>query len=355
MNIVRFFRLVILMMFLCVSAFAADTFKFTDMAGRTVDIPNQVTKVFSTNPIGTLYVYAIAPEKLAGVNWPVTPMEKKYTSEAYQKLPNLGGNFGGKMVTFNFEEILKVHPDFIIAVADINNFVIDGINKLQAKLNIPIVLLDGDINKTSEVITIIGRLTQSEKKAKMLSDYVNKAMSGVKTALAKVPADKKVRVYYAEGAKGLETDPKGSRHSEVIDIAGGINVANVQEQAGYGRTPVSMEQVLGWNADVIIVCSDQGFSSDRFYTTIFTDALWSGLKAVKAKNVYETPFAPFNWMDRPPSINRIMGVIWMTNLLYPEYYKVDIRAKTKEFYSMFYSRKLTDAEVNEILATSVRK
>lgn len=51
----------------------------------------------------------------------------------------------------------------------------------------------------------------------------------------------------------------------------------------------------------------------------------------------------------------IMGVIWMTNLLYPQYYKVDVKAKTKEFYSLFYNRKLTDAEVNEILATSLRK
>jgi len=69
-------RLTILMMLFCVSAFAADTYKFTDMAGRTVDMPKQVSKVFSTNPIGTLYLYAIAPEKIAGINWPITPMEK---------------------------------------------------------------------------------------------------------------------------------------------------------------------------------------------------------------------------------------------------------------------------------------
>lgn len=348
-------RLTILMMLFCVSAFAADTYKFTDMAGRTVDMPKQVTKVFSTNPIGTLYLYAIAPEKIAGINWPITPMEKKYTSEQYQKLPNLGGNFGGKKITMNYEEILKVKPDFIIHISDINPMNIDTANKLQAQLNIPVIVLDGNIVKTAEVISAIGRVSGSEKKARVLADYYSKTMKDVKAALAKVPADKKVTVYYAEGAKGLETDPSGSNHAEVIDIAGGKNVASIQETPGFGRTPVSMEQVMGWNADFIIVCSDQGFSTDRFYTTIFSDPLWAGLKAVKAKNVYETPFAPFNWMDRPPSVNRIMGVIWMTNLLYPRQYKVDIKAKTKEFYSLFYNMKLTDAQVNEILATSVRK
>ena len=350
----KIFAIVCLVMLFAISAQAAKTVKFTDMAGRTVEIPARVTKVFSTNPMGTLYMYAVAPEKVAGLNWAITPMEKKYTSDFYQQLPVLGGNFGGKMITFNFEEIIRVHPDFILAVGDINPFVVDGLDKMQQQLGIPVVLLDGAIQKTSKVLLTLGRITQSLHKAARLAAYVTNVFTEVETALAKVPEDRKVTVFYAEGAKGLETDPSGSRHSEVIDVAGGVNVARVSEQAGYGRTTVSVEQVLAWNPDVIIVCSDQGFSNDRFYTTIFNDPLWAGLKAVRSRDVYETPFAPFNWMDRPPSINRIMGLIWMTNLLYPHYYDVDIKARTKEFYELFYNRKLSDGDVDEILKTSVR-
>lgn len=354
MKLLRTALLAVTVCLISFGAFAAGTVKFTDMAKRTVEIPAKVTKVFSTNPIGTLYVYAVAPEKVAGLNWPVTPMEAKYTTKEYQALPMLGGNFGGKKITLNFEQIVKVHPDFILFIGDINSFSIDSVNKMQEKLGIPCVMLDGDIKKTVDVIKIVGKLTNSDKSAAKLAGYVSKNLGAVSKAVSKIPADKKVKVYYAEGVKGLETDPAGSIHAEIIDMAGGYNVAKVQEQVGFGRTPVSMEQVLGWNPDVIIVCSDQGFATDRFFTTIYKDALWSNLAAVKAKNVYETPFAPFNWMDRPPSVNRVLGVMWMANLLYPKQYKIDIKAKTKEFYALFYHRKLTDAEVKEILATSLR-
>ena len=43
------------------------------------------------------------------------------------------------------------------------------------------------------------------------------------------------------------------------------------------------------------------------------------------------------------------------NLLYPDVFHDDMRAATRQFYSTFYHRQLTDAELDKILATATRK
>lgn len=59
-----------------------------------------------------------------------------------------------------------------------------------------------------------------------------------------IPEKDRPRTYYAEGADGLITDPVGSRHSQLIDVCGGINVANCPFSKGPSRTRVTMESVL---------------------------------------------------------------------------------------------------------------
>jgi iron complex transport system substrate-binding protein len=336
-------------------AAAEDSQTIVDMAGRKVTIPKKVTKVFSTSPMGTICMYTLAPDKIAGLSWPVTEMERKYTLESYQKLPLLGGSFGGKQNTTNYEALIKIKPDFVLALGDIDKLNIDAAERLQEKVDIPVLLYDGSFSKTGEVYGTLGKILGVEQRARQLAAYWQKVDSDTRKVINKIPMAKRIKVYYAEGQNGLETDPGNSRHAEVLDICGGINVARVPAQRGYGRTGVSPEQLLDWNPDLIVVCSDQGFAQDRFYTKIFNDPLWANLKVVKSKEVYEIPFAPFNWFDRPPTVNRIMGVVWLRQLLYPQYFKADLGRATKEFYQLFYHRKLTGPEVNEILQNSIRK
>ncbi len=326
-----------------------------DDVGRTRTIPANITKVFSTSPMGTIFMYCLNYNKIAGLSWELTPDEKKYVNEKYQKLPYLGGSFGGKKNTMNLEMVLKVKPDFILSMGDIDDMAISGSNDLEKQLGIPVLLFDGSIEKTSDTFIKIGEITGDQKRAKELSDYLTKLLKETKEITAKIPEKEKISIYYAEGVKGLETDPKGSRHTELIELCGGVNAADVQIMRGYGRTEVSAEQVIKWNPELILACTDQGFSQGGFYEKIYADPLWATIKAVKNKQVYEIPYAPFNWFDRPPSVNRIIGIKWLSNLLYPEYFKYDIKKETKEFYKLFYQRALTDAEVDDILKNSLRK
>jgi hypothetical protein len=52
---------------------------------------------------------------------------------------------------------------------------------------------------------------------------------------------------------------------------------------------------------------------------------WQGIDAVQAGRVYLSPTAPFGWIGRPPSLNRMMGLHWMAGLRYPDRWQGDLR------------------------------
>ncbi|HMA65554.1 MAG TPA: ABC transporter substrate-binding protein, partial [Chitinispirillaceae bacterium] len=177
----------------------------------------------------------------------------------------------------------------------------------------------------------------------------------VRLIVEKIPQDKRLRVYYAEGLDGLETDSKGSLHSELLDITGGINVAGIQKTSGFGRVSVSIEQLMVWNPELIIVGVDQGIAhGDQNFEIITSRDIWKNILAVKKNQVYKIPSVPFGWFDRPPSVNRIIGLLWLVNLLYPDASGIDIRYETKKFYSEFYHKILSENELDSILDNAVR-
>ena len=325
----------------------------TDMAGRQVTIPSKIDSVYSSSPVGSLIMYTVNDEKMIGINYDLYAEEKLFTTEYYQKLPNLGGWYGqGK--TGNIEEILKRNPDIILSSGTSQNY-IDSANALQEQLGIPVVMVNDSFDKLADTYRFLGGILDEEKRCEKLAAYCEDTVKEAKEIAAKIPAEKKVRVYYAEEKAGLNTDPAGSAHAQLIDIAGGINVADVKMTSGYGRVEVSLEQVIAWNPDLIISCIDNGYADSGSYDKILSNPAWSTIKAVKDKEIYETPTIPFNWFDRPPSVNTVIGLKWCQNLLYPEYAKYDIRKEAKEFYSLFYHYDLTDKDLDKILAKSVRK
>jgi iron complex transport system substrate-binding protein len=328
-----------------------STKNITDMVGRSLEVPWNITRVLSTAPPTTIAVYVLAPDKLIGVNFEANKQNGNvYMPGKYRALPNVGGWFGKQ--TGNFETFISMKPDVILdGDVGVGNFRTTLEERQQKFGAIPNVgVLDArNATQYDGSIRFLGSLLGAEEQAASLSEFYNRVLSTVTSRVASVPEDRKVRVYYAEGPKGLQTDPSGSMHSELIEVAGGVNVADCALTAGMGMTPVSMEQVTKWNPEVIIV-GDPGF-----YGTIYNDSLWQVIPAVKNHRVYLVPQSPFTWFDRPPGVNRIIGIPWTAKVLYPDKFRdVDMPALTKEFYSKFYHYDLSDSEVNSLLDPSLR-
>ena len=325
----------------------------TDMAGRNVTVPKEINKVYCASPPGTLLLYTLAPEKMVGWNYELKPLEKKFILPSCRELPNLGGWFASN--TGNPEEILKIQPDVVLSIwfGDLGVAPeTETAGRLQEQLGLPVVVIDAGLTNLDKTYEFMGELLGVKERAQELALYCHQTIAGVQEKAKDIPPEKRVRVYYAEGADGLQTDPRGSQHSQVLDLVGGVNVAEVPQKSGAGMSPVSLEQVLNWNPDLIITWSD---NQGGAYKIITTDPKWQEIKAVRNKEVYQIPHAPFNWFDRPPSVNRVLGLKWLANLLYPDLFPGDIRQEAREFYRKFYHYQLTEQEVNQLLVHSIRK
>lgn len=330
----------------------SDVKTIEDMAGREIEVPTKIEKVYATALTGTLLMYSFDEEKLCGININLTDDEKKYTSEHFQSLPVIGATAGKGQVA-SPEEIMSISPDIILSMGRIDDGSISEMDKLQETLEIPVIMVDGDIRKTSETYKFLGELFDDSERANELIEYTEKIFDDVNEIVEKIPEDERVKTYYASGPAGLETGLKGSGHTETIEISGGENVAEGPKEEAKGRTEVSMEQVLEWDPELIIVAPSKSSGVQSCYELIKTDENWQSIGAVKNGKVYETPYMPFNWFDKPPAINRLIGIKWLTYIMYPDKVNYDIKEEAKQFYDVFYHIKLTDEDLNAILENSI--
>ena len=60
-------------------------------------------------------------------------------------------------------------------------------------------------------------------------------------------------------------------------------------------------------------------------------------------------------MTQPPAVNRIIGIRWLGNLLYPDLYDEDMIEEAKTFYQLFWHYDLSDEEARALMAHSTYK
>lgn len=319
--------------------------QITDMLGRNLTVPAQIDSVVATSPPSTILIYMLAPDKLAGWNF-LNTYNHTLMNESYLSLPVIGGWFGTQ--TGNYETIIAIQPDIVVEGYTTDGQLNESILRRQESFgSIPVVAINNSIifvEDSDPTIEYAGKLLDCEEQAQSLIDFRSSVLDTIYSRVSDLPEDERVRVYYAEGSSGLYTDPSGSQHSQVIDICGGINVADCLLTPGNGMTEVSIEQVMEWNPEVIIT------SSPQFFSSVYNDSLWSSVDAVKNKRVYLAPQNPFCWIDRPQGPHLIIGTAWAAAVMYPELFAdMDMEQLTRDFYSQFLHYNLTDDELDMLL------
>lgn len=307
----------------------------TDMAGRQVEIPQNIKKVFSTGASGTVFLYTACPDLLLGVNYEFNASEKEYILDDYKELPAYGQ--GDKI---NKEVLIGVAPDVCISFGTITEREISSADEFQKQTGLPVVIIDGELRKSEEAYSFLGELIGREAEMNRLAAYAKEALDFA-TAFD-IKEINRVSVYFGNGHESLETAPKGSPHAEVLDLVKGANVAVLEDiESNAARIDISAEQILTWNPEVIIINGEPSKDlSPKAATDKFAaDKRYRNLRAVKNEKVFPIPKYPFAWFDRPPGPNRLVGIYWLAALLYPEQEAVkavNVQTKVEEFYKLFY-------------------
>ena len=314
---------------------------FTDSLGRETEIPDTISKAAPSGNLAQLVLYSIAPEKIAGWSSRLSGSAAEYFVQDVVNLP-VFGTFYGKKANLNKEALMASGADLVIDMGELKGSaeeMVKDLDALQKDIVMPVIFIEAYLDNTPEVYRTAGRLLGEEEKCEALAIYAEEAIEMAAEARKRI--DEPITVYYSSSDDGLEAIPEGNFHGEVIEKIGARNA--VPSSFSAASSQVSMEQLYIWDPDVILL------SSDEAYEEALSSPVWGNLRAVQEGRVYHIPTEPYPFIDSPPATNRIIGIYWLGNLLYPELYPVDIMEETKEFYSLYYSHPLTDEEAREIL------
>ena len=322
---------------------APETRVFTDSVGREVTVPAQIDKVALSGPMAQIVLFALCPDKLVGIANAWDESAAQYLDTEYYNLPLLGQLYGGKG-ELNLETLLESGAQVVIDVGEAKDGIAEDLDALQEQTTIPFVHISATLATMDETYTMLGDLLGMPDEAKTLADYCRGTYD---RALTIADSVEKANLLYITGDAGLNVIAQGAYHAEVIDLLSN-NLAVVDDPSSKGAgNEVDMEQILNWNPDVIL------FAPDSIYDTVAEDAAWQGVTAIQNGAYYEVPMGPYNWMGFPPSVQRLLGMLWMAKVLYPEAADYDLYTEVANYFELFYHCELTQEQYDALVANSM--
>lgn len=320
----------------------------TDSAGRQVEIPADIRRVAPSGSTAQMILMPIAYDLLAGLASSPSAAQMPYFPEEVRCLPTFGQFYGSK-ANLNMESLIDARPQIIIDLGDKKDSIADDMDRIQKQTGIPTVFIEANLDDMAAAYRTLGDILNRSDMAESLAQFIEKTVSMARENSAKIPENQRLSVLFGTGSTGLACNAAGSVQADVIDLVGAVNAIIPQEVSNRGGgTTVSLEEVYAVEPDVILL------SAGGPYDTL-AQGEWAGLQAVQSGKYYEIPGLPYDWMSSPPSVNRVLGIWWLGNLLYPELYDYDMVQVAREYYGLFWHYDLTEEEARQMLSRSTLK
>jgi len=310
----------------------------TDSAGNKVEIPVNVKRIADAWPAHN--------EVLAMLGGGDKIVATAHTPESKPWLYKVNSAMNKAVNTFtpniNIEELVKTKPD--IAIMPLADKSIDKISEV----GIPVLQLDfKDFNGLKSCFMLTGDILGDvgKQKAQLYVNYLDSKLKMVTDVTSKIPQETRPKVLHLTSLSPNIADGGNTIIDAWIQAAGGVNAA--AEMTGNGKE-VSMEQILKWNPDVIILGTLFTSPAAKNADLSKTDPQWQKIKAVKNGRVYVNPIGAFMW-DRYGA-EEALQIQWAAKTLNPDKFtNLDMNQVTKDFYKTFFSYNLTEDETNRIL------
>ncbi|MDD2390890.1 MAG: ABC transporter substrate-binding protein [Desulfobacterales bacterium] len=316
----------------------------TDMRGREVVIPDPLKKIaLLGGPTGQVaYILSVQDQLCAVTNTLKMSRLIREMDPGIKDLPGPRTVCGN----INIEELIESMPDIVIA-GDIDGDIV------LKKTRIPVVFLDDSmgegIDDVIREIRFYGYVFCSEDRAERYVDHLKSIIRRVRARTADIPENERKKVFHGYNPTHLVTLGGDTFMQERIEFAGCINssesVATTGKQTGLhsGLGEVSMEQVLEWNPDIIVINS--GSPED-----LAGNPQWRSIAAVQNKQIYCQPAGVFIF-NRPTAESAALYPLWLAAVAYPDRFSdISLKKEIKNFYRDIFDFELTEEQVHKILA-----
>lgn len=205
-----------------------------------------------------------------------------------------------------YEKILSFEPDLVIATG----LEQEDFTRTIRNTGIPVMAIySRTIEDVENAIMLIGRITQSEEKARDIVAGMEEKFTIIEEALSDIPRNEKnPRVYVEISPDPLMTVAEGSFVHEVIELTGGVNIGYDLPRE-YSR--IDPELVIARDPDYIIV-----LHSASTVDEIVNRTGWEVIEAVREGNII-TNLNPDLLLRASPRLAD--GAIELFNAIHPGY------------------------------------
>ncbi|WP_440956576.1 ABC transporter substrate-binding protein [Methanosarcina sp. Mfa9] len=340
-----------------------------DSRGVSVQVPAKIERVVTVSDAlveGTMFALGVE-DKIVGIGSSCIPMDFEYS------YPLDDGSFvngtGGRDVVkvlaprvaeqpaviksgtaMNYETLATLDPDVVIlriGCCAIQNKVdentIQTIETIES-LGFPVVVLyspncyeQPKPATISEEIEILGRVFDKEEDAKRIGSYLESQVALVEERTRDIPESEKSTVM-SFGLSPIERKNGAAGNAHGLKTTEGYIIENIAHAKnafrGDGRMPVSTEQVLAMDSDVIVLCTSRGYHTPgELYDATYYAPLRE-LSAVRNRRVYSLPWSPCNCAMR---LEHPIDVMVIAKAAYPERFAdIDLGEWLLDFYKNVY-------------------
>jgi len=308
---------------------AGGPIKVIDSLERTVVVPAKVERVISLEPEITRIIVALGGgERLVGIDFFLRHHDRLFTLvfPASQDLPVVS-NQGQDL---NYEEAIRLRPDIIFASP--SEF--RTAETVERKMRVPVLALAsmGRFQDLLAEIETLGRVLGQEERAARLTTYFNRRMEDVRRAASASAAGSRPVVYLTFWGSLVRTPVS----YEPVDAAGGQNPASrlLPSYLGTAGTTVSIEQILRWDPEVILVQGNYPPAERRVTVEgVLGDPRLASVRAVRNGRVHYT-FGFWYWWD--PALVLVES-LHIARLLHPGSLPAfDLTKEGDEIFKEFY-------------------
>ena len=158
----------------------------TDVGGREVTVPGvgALKSIYYTGATAEIFCFTLAPELAGGTTYEWTAPELELLPKEMATLKYLGTQSGGKQL--NLEAIMAEDIQLIFAcpVAAPTDKDISDCDDLQNQTGIPVILLNGSLEKVGDTYRLLGDILGREAEAEKLAAYCEDRLKAVTTPKA---------------------------------------------------------------------------------------------------------------------------------------------------------------------------
>ena len=305
-------------------AAASGQAPFVDDAQRRVTLPANVERVFAAGAPAEVLLYTLVPDKLVGRNH-VPPAAALELIPPQFRNPTAIVNLPDRDDPRYDAELLALDVDVYVDYGTVDTDYVAALEAISERTHIPGIILDGRLSEIPSVYRRLGTAIGVAQRGARLADEAQRLIDKYRGTLGAAP----LRVYLACSQNGLTPCFAGHSAGEVAELLGAINVAGRIDTAA--RRPLTVAEIRDLAPDVVVAANPAAAAAIR------SDSAWQrrSRRSLRAECM-RAPTLPFNWGPRPPSVNRLAGLIWMAYALpgraFDAAYFDDVRSLFATFY-----------------------